>query len=395
MITVKCIECGKSFEAQRSSAKFCSANCRVKWNSREDDDELKEIEQPIIIPEPLNLKMIVKTNGSLSLAPSDENLKKAEDAIDKINKDFGEGSIMRLGDAPLKGIEAIETGSLNLNKALGIGGLPRGRIVEIYGNESSGKTTIALSVIAKAQNRGGKCALIDTECSFDSEYAKNIGLNVPELYISQPDYAEQALEEMDRLILSNAYSVIVLDSVAALVPKGELEGEMGDSRIGAIARLMSQAMRKIVGTVNKSNTLVIFINQLRSIIPQGYTYPGMPTEITTGGNALKFYSSVRLDVRRSAQIKDGEETIGNKVRVKVSKSKVAPPFKTAEFDILYGEGIDNIGELIDIAVEKNIIQKSGSWYSYNESKLGQGKETVRQLLKDNPKMLREIELKIK
>lgn len=351
---------------------------------------------PIVQPaqEIPSLKMVIKENGKLSLAPSDEALKRMRETVDKINKDFGAGTIMRLGDAPLKDIRAISTGSRSLDKALGIGGLPQGRIVEIYGPESSGKTTIATYTIREAQKMGGRCAFIDAEHAFDEGYAKIIGVNTADLFLSQPDNGEQALEEADRLILSGAYAVVVIDSVAALIPKGELEGEMGDSRIGAQARLMSQAMRKIVGTVAKTNTLVIFINQLRAIIPQGYTHPGMPTEITTGGNALKFYASVRLDVRRSSTIKDGDEIVGNKVRVKVVKSKVAPPFKIAEFDIIYGEGIDSIGEIIDEATGSGVIAKSGSWYSYNGDKLGQGRESVRQLLKDNPELLAEIRTKL-
>lgn len=350
------------------------------------------LEKPIAEPAP---QMVIKSNGKLNLAPSPETLEKMQLAIDKINKDFGPGSVMRLGDEPQRGVEVISTGCISLNAALGIGGLPRGRIVEIYGPEGSGKTTIATYCIAEAQKMGGKCAFIDAEHAFDADYAKIIGVNTDELYLSQPDYGEQALEEADRLILSGGYSVVVIDSVAALVPKSELEGEMGDSKMALQARLMSQACRKLVGTVSKTNTLLIFINQLRAIINQGYGNWNGPTEITTGGNALKFYASVRLDVRKSAAIKDGEELIGNKVRVKVVKSKVAPPFKIAIFDILYGYGIDNVGDVVDMACEKGIIQKSGSWFSYNSDKLGQGRETVRQLLKDNPGLLAEIEQKLK
>lgn len=339
-------------------------------------------------------KMVVKSNGKLSLAPSPETIEKMNLAIEKINKDFGAGSVMRLGDEPMKGVEVISTGCLSLNVALGIGGLPRGRIVEIYGPEGSGKTTIATYCIAEAQKMGGRCAFIDAEHAFDADYAKTIGVNTDELYLSQPDFGEQALEEADRLILSGGYAIVVIDSVAALVPKAELEGEMGDSKMALQARLMSQACRKLVGTVSKTNTLLIFINQLRAVINQGYGNWNGPTEITTGGNALKFYASVRLDVRKSATIKDGEEVIGNKVRVKIVKSKVAPPFKIATFDILYGYGIDNIGEILDAACEKNIIQKSGSWFSYNGDKLGQGREGVRQLLKDNPNLLSEIQNKL-
>lgn len=354
----------------------------------------KFFENPIAEAEPEKTQMVVKKNGTLDLTPSAETLEKMQMAVDKINKDFGAGSVMKLGDEPMKDIQVISTGCRSLNEALGIGGLPRGRIVEIYGPEGSGKTTIATYCIAEAQKIGGKCAFIDAEHAFDAEYAKAIGVKTDELYLSQPDYGEQALEEADRLILSGGYSIVVIDSVAALVPKAELEGEMGDSKMALQARLMSQACRKLVGTVSKTNTLLIFINQLRAIINQGYGNWNGPTEITTGGNALKFYASVRLDVRKSASIKDGEELIGNKVRVKVVKSKVAPPFKIAIFDILYGYGIDNIGDVIDIACEKGVIQKSGSWFSYEGNKLGQGREMVRQVFKDNPDLLSKVESQI-
>lgn len=290
----------------------------------------------------------------------------------------------------MKGVEAISTGSLLLNEALGIGGLPKGRIVEIYGPESSGKTTVALHVIAEAQKKGGICAFIDAEHAFDETYAKAIGVDIDKLRLSQPDYGEQALEEADRLISTGAISVIVIDSVAALVPKSELEGEMGDSKMALQARLMSQACRKLTGSISRTGTICIFINQLRSTVGNMYVF-----EVTTGGNALKFYSSVRLDIRKISQLKDGDEAYGNRVKVKVVKNKVAPPFKIVEFDIIYGQGIDFIGELIDIAVQKEVIKKSGSWYSYKEDKLGQGKEQVRQLLLDNPEMAAEIEAKLK
>lgn len=351
---------------------------------------LKAPIEPTPTPVSTPPRMVVKKTGELSLAPSPEALKRMQEAIDGINKDFGEGSIICLGDRPKRDGNSIPTGSLNLDLALGIGGLPRGRIVEIYGPESSGKTTIATHVIAEAQKQGGKCGIIDAEQAFDSDYAEKIGVKIDELHISQPDYGEQALEEADRMILSGAYAVIVIDSVAALVPKGELEGEMGDSKMGLQARLMSQACRKLVASINKSNTLVIFINQLRATIGNPYG----PQEVTTGGNALKFYASVRLDVRRNAAIKDGEETIGNKVKVRVVKSKVSPPFKVAEFDIMYGEGIDRTGEIIDLAVAQSIIQKNGSWYSHKESKLGQGRESIRQLLKDNRELCSEIEAQL-
>lgn len=330
-------------------------------------------------------KMVVTCSGELNLTPSKEALERAKIAMDKINKDFGEGSIMRLGDKPMGDVEVIPTGSLGLDFALGVGGLPRGRIIEIYGPESSGKTTVALHVIAEAQKKGGNCAMIDVEHAFDETYAKAIGVNVEELHLSQPDYGEQALEEANRLIDSGAFSVIVIDSVAALVPKAELEGEMGDSKMGLQARLMSQACRKLTGTISKTNTICIFINQLRATIGNMYQH-----EITTGGNALKFYASVRLDVRRIAQLKDGEEAYGNRVKVKVVKNKVAPPFKNCEYDIVFGEGIDKIGELVEVASNLGIIKKSGSWYSYNDAKLGQGKESAKQLLKDNEALLKEI-----
>jgi recombination protein RecA len=288
-------------------------------------------------------------------------------------------------------MEVISTGSIGLDVALGIGGLPRGRIVEIYGPESSGKTTIAIHVIAEAQKKGGMCAIIDAEHAFDSSYAQKLGADVDNLLISQPDYGEQALEIADRLILSGALDVVVIDSVAALVPKGELEGEMGDSKMGLHARLMSQALRKLTATISKTNTVCIFINQLREKIGVMFGNP----ETTTGGNALKFYASVRLDIRRIAQIKDGEEAVGNRAKVKVVKNKVAPPFRSAEFDIIFGEGISKAGEIIDMGVELGIISKSGSWYSYNTDKLGQGRDAVKQLMLDNPELATDIETKIR
>jgi recombination protein RecA len=287
--------------------------------------------------------------------------------------------------------EVISTGSIGLDTALGIGGLPKGRIVEIYGPESSGKTTLAIHVIAEAQKKGGLCAIIDAEHAFDSAYAKKIGVDVDNLLVSQPDYGEQALEIADRLILSGAIDVLVIDSVAALVPKSELEGEMGDSKMGLHARLMSQALRKLTATINKTGTICIFINQLREKIGVMFGNP----ETTTGGNALKFYASVRLDIRRMAQIKDGDAAIGNRVKVKVVKNKVAPPFRAAEFEIIFGEGISKIGEIIDMGVELEIIQKSGSWFSYDSNKLGQGRDSVKTILHDNPEMANEIEAKIR
>lgn len=320
-----------------------------------------------------------------------DKLKALKLTIDKIDKDFGKGSVMMMNEKVHITQEVISTGSIGLDVALGVGGVPKGRVVEIYGPESSGKTTLAIHIIAEAQKKGGMCAIIDAEHAFDSSYAKKLGVDVDNLLISQPDYGEQALEIADRLILSGALDVVVVDSVAALVPKSELEGEMGDSKMGLQARLMSQALRKLTSTISKTNTVCIFINQLREKIGVLFGNP----ETTTGGNALKFYSSVRLDIRRTAQIKDGDEAIGNHVKVKVVKNKVAPPFRSAEFDIIFGEGISKIGEIIDMGVELNILQKSGSWFSYNGEKLGQGRETIKQLLQDNPELADEIEKKIR
>jgi len=326
-----------------------------------------------------------------------ENLERTEKfkalklTMDKIDKDFGKGSVMLMSDKGVVEQEVISTGSIGLDMALGIGGLPKGRVIEIYGPESSGKTTLAIHVIAEAQKKGGMCAFIDAEHAFDSVYAQKLGVDIDNLLISQPDYGEQALEIADRLILSGALDVVVIDSVAALVPKSELEGEMGDSKMGLQARLMSQALRKLTATINKTNSCCIFINQLREKIGVMFGNP----ETTTGGNALKFYASVRLDIRRMAQIKDGDDSIGNHVKVKVVKNKVAPPFRLAEFDIIYGEGISKVGEIVDMGVELGIVQKSGSWFSYNNDKLGQGRESVKQLMLDNPEMANEIEARIR
>jgi recombination protein RecA len=322
---------------------------------------------------------------------SSDKLKALKLTIEKIDKDFGKGSVMMMNERAEQAMEVISTGSIGLDIALGVGGLPRGRVIEIYGPESSGKTTIATHVIAEAQKKGGICAIIDAEHAFDSAYAQKLGVDIDNLLISQPDYGEQGLEIADRLILSGALDVVVIDSVAALVPKGELEGEMGDSKMGLQARLMSQALRKLTATISKTNTVCIFINQLREKIGVMFGNP----ETTTGGNALKFYSSVRLDIRRISQIKDGDEAIGNRVKVKVVKNKVAPPFRSAEFDIIFGEGISKIGEIIDMGVEMNIIQKSGSWFSYDGNKLGQGRDAVKALLGDNEELANEIEGKIR
>ncbi len=320
-----------------------------------------------------------------------EKLKALQLTLDKIEKNYGKGSIMRLGDEAIEEVEAIPTGSLGLDIALGIGGFPRGRVIEIYGPESSGKTTLAIHAIAEAQKKGGMAAFIDAEHAFDRYYAENLGVDTENLLISQPDNGEQALEITDSLIRSGALDIIVIDSVAALTPKSEIEGEMGDSKMGLHARLMSQALRKLTGTISKTGTTCIFINQLREKIGVMFGNP----ETTTGGNALKFYASVRIDIRRSSQIKDTEKVLGNRVKIKVVKNKVAPPFRMAELDIIYGEGFSKVGELVDLGVEYNIVKKSGSWFSYGETKLGQGREAVKQLLKDNPELAEELEIKIK
>jgi len=310
--------------------------------------------------------------------------------LDKLEKSYGKGSIMKLGDQPAQDIEVISSGSLTMDIALGVGGYPRGRIVEIYGPESSGKTTLAIHAIAEAQKAGGIAAFIDAEHAFDQFYAKNLGVDTDNLYVAQPDNGEQALEIADNLIRSGAIDILVIDSVAALTPRAEIEGEMGDSQMGLQARLMSKALRKLTGSIKKANTTVIFINQLREKIGVMFGNP----ETTTGGNALKFYASVRVDIRRSSQIKDGDEVMGNRTRIKIVKNKVAPPFRKAEFDIMYGKGISKVGEILDLGVDLGIVKKAGSWFSYGDTKLGQGRDAVKSLIKDNPELMEELEVKI-
>ena len=335
--------------------------------------------------------------GQLSLVESGKSVngtdrqKALDAALAQIDRAFGKGSVMKLGSKEAMQVEAISTGSLGLDIALGVGGLPRGRVIEIYGPESSGKTTLALHTLAEAQKGGGTVAFVDAEHALDPVYAKKLGVNIDELIVSQPDTGEQALEIVDTLVRSNAIDVLVVDSVAALVPRAEIEGEMGDSHVGLQARLMSQSLRKLTGSISRSRCMVIFINQLRMKIGVMYGNP----ETTTGGNALKFYASVRLDIRRTGQIKNGDEIVGNTTRVKVVKNKVAPPFKQAEFEILYGEGISRAGEIIDLGVKANIVDKSGAWYSYNGDRIGQGKDNARQFLKDNPAIMQEIESRIR
>lgn len=336
--------------------------------------------------------MAKKDNEEIPFAasPSAENsekLKALQAAMDKIEKTFGKGSIMKMGDDNVQEVEVIPTGSIALNAALGVGGYPKGRIIEIYGPESSGKTTLAIHAIAEAQKAGGIAAFIDAEHAFDRFYAAKLGVDVDNLWISQPDNGEQALEIAEQLIRSSAIDIIVIDSVAALTPKAEIEGDMGDNKVGLQARLMSQALRKLTSAISKTNTTCIFINQLREKIGIMFGNP----ETTTGGNALKFYASVRLDIRRSTQLKDGEEVIGNQTKVKVVKNKVAPPFRKAEFDIMFGEGISRAGEIIDLGADLGIIKKSGSWYSYNETKLGQGRDASKQVIQDNPELAEELE----
>ena len=334
--------------------------------------------------------MAKKEIGGEAQNPQSEKLKALQAAMSKIEKDFGKGSIMKLGDEQIENVEVIPTGSIALNAALGVGGYPKGRIIEIYGPESSGKTTLAIHAIAEAQKAGGIAAFIDAEHAFDRFYAEKLGVDVNNLYIAQPDNGEQALEIADQLIRSSAVDIVVVDSVAALTPKKEIEGDMGDNAVGLHARLMSQALRKLTGTISKTNTTCIFINQLREKIGVMFGNP----ETTTGGNALKFYASVRLDIRRVTSIKDGDQVIGNQVRVKVVKNKVAPPLRKAEFEIMFGEGISKVGEIVDLGVEYGIVQKSGSWFSYQGSKLAQGRDATKALLRDNPELCDELEAQI-
>ena len=322
--------------------------------------------------------------------PVADKLKALQAAMDKIEKDFGKGAIMKLGDNTVEEIEVIPTGSIGLNAALGVGGYPRGRVIEIYGPESSGKTTLAIHAIAEAQKNGGIAAIIDAEHAFDRFYAQNLGVDIDNLLIAQPDNGEQALDIAEQLIRSSAVDLVIIDSVAALTPKAELEGDMGDNKVGLQARLMSQALRKLTATIAKTNTTCIFINQLREKIGVMFGSP----ETTTGGNALKFYASVRLDIRKSTPIKDGEEIIGNQTKVKVVKNKVAPPFRKAEFDIMFGEGVSKVGEIIDLGVDFNIIKKSGSWFSYGDTKLAQGRDATKKIIADNPELAEELEAKI-
>lgn len=393
-----CKYCNSEFESPRKSA-FCGDSHRVLFAKLTDEEKrIKEDSwsSKIRFDEYFDGKDgggrtdLVVSDSGMKEVPSKKIIEDRDEVMDKINKDFGAGTVMKFGDRPNQKLDVIPTGSMKLDLAIGIGGLPRGRMVEIFGPESSGKTTIAYHVIANAQKNGLRCLMIDAESSFDPEYASNLGVIVDELRYCQPTFGEEGFEVADRYVSSGLIDVVIIDSVAAMIPKGELEGEIGDAKMGLHARLMSQVCRKMVGTVSKHNVLMVFINQIRNKIGVMYGSP----EVTTGGMALQFYASIRLNVRRSTAIKDGEDALGNKTVVKVIKNKCAPPMKTVEFDILYGEGIDRIGELIDLAVEKNIIVKSGSWFSYEGNKIGQGKENARQTLLDNPDFEKEISKKV-
>jgi recombination protein RecA len=358
----------------------------LKFNTKGSDKEIISLNPDS--HKIIQMKEKVKEKMSTE---KEAKLKALQLTLDKLDKTYGKGTVMKMGDKAIVEVETISSGSLGIDLALGVGGYPRGRIIEIYGPESSGKTTLTLHAIAEAQKAGGIAAFIDAEHAFDRNYAEKLGVDIENLIISQPDNGEQALEIAENLIRSGAIDIVVIDSVAALTPKSEIEGEMGDSKMGLHARLMSQALRKLTGTISKTNCTVFFINQLREKIGVMFGNP----ETTTGGNALKFYASVRLDIRRSTQIKDGDNVIGNRTKVKIVKNKVAPPFKIAEFDIMYGEGVSKTGEVLDLAVEFEIIKKSGSWFSYGETKLGQGRDAVKSLIKDNPELADELEVKIK
>lgn len=376
----QCKNCHTKFEANHGKTLFCSDKCKISYhrNKGAQSESIPESED--------RTDLVVTENGAVKEIPTVKRVAERNDVMDKINKDFGPGTIMMFGDRPQKGYDVVSTGSIKLDKALGIGGLPRGRFVEIKGLESGGKTTLCLHVIANAQKKGLRCLIVDAESSFDPDYAANIGVDIDRLMYVQPDFGEQGFETVDRVISSGEVDVVVIDSVAAMIPRAELDGEMGDAKMGLHARLMSQMCRKLSTTVSKHNVLLIFINQLRYKIGVVYGNP----ETTTGGEALKFYASIRIDIRKAGDIKDGDDSVGNKTRAKIIKNKCAPPMKTVEFDILFGEGIDRTGEIIDLAVDAGVIQKSGSWFSYNGEKLGQGRDNVRELLLDNPDLANEI-----